>query len=478
MRNVLLACAAPAASRGIASELRRSYRVDVVDSRDACLQAFRAKRYDVTLLDLACLGVTGSVQSGLDYGTELQPFWEAFPAADVVILARDSAVREAVRAVKAGASDYLTFPVHPAELRYALESLHGVTQAEAELEYLREEFWKTDWHDVVRVKSQVMKQVMRQVRLVAPTKTTVLLGGETGTGKGVLAKAIHQHSSRSAEQFVSVHCGAIPDTLLESELFGHEKGAFTGATQRRLGKFEVANGGTIFLDEVGTLSKATQVKLLQVLHDRTVQRVGSDAQVDVDVRVIAATNVDLGGLCAAGEFRKDLYFRLNVFPIRVPALRERVEDIPWLTDVFIKRLNRLNGRQVRGVSPAVASALQEYSWPGNVREMENLFERAFILETSPVLGPDSFPQGLVSSSGAPLPERTLDVSLTLAEFPSRAVAEALERYLRGQLEAHAGRIDRTAAAAGITTRYLSRLMRKYKLRKEDFKRPRADGPAQ
>ena len=469
MRHVLVACADAEAGTVIASELRNSHRVDAVGDRDACLRQFRARRYDVTFLDLTCLGITGSARSGADYRKELRPFWEAFPAADIVILARDTAVREAVRAVKAGASDYLTLPVHPAELRYTLESLRGATKTEAELEYLREEFWQIEWHDVVRVNSEVMKQVLRQVQLVAPTRTTVLLTGETGTGKGVLAKAIHQHSSRADEQFVSVHCGAIPDSLVESELFGHEKGAFTGATHRRLGKFEVANGGTIFLDEVGTLSKPTQIKLLQVLQDRTIQRVGSDQQVEVDARVIAATNVDLGELCTAGEFRKDLYFRLNVFPVCVPPLRERPEDIPLLSEVFIKRLNRLNGREVRGVSPAVMEAFQEYSWPGNVREMENLFERAFILEEAAVLGPDGFPPDIVASRPPRRQTSPVDLSLTLEEFQNRSLEDAQERYLRKQLEAHAGRIDRTAAAAGISTRYLNGLMRKHGLRKEDFK---------
>ena len=470
MRCALLACAEPEERKTILSVLRDAYRVDTVRDGAECLQQFRARRYDVTFIDLACLGVEVAAHSDVDYDRELAPFWEAFPTADVVILARNSAVREAVRAVRAGASDYLTFPIHPAELRFALESLRGLSKTEAELEYLRDEFWKSDWCDVVRTQSPAMRDAIRQVQLVAPTRTTVLLTGETGTGKGVLAKLIHQHSNRVEKQFVSVHCGAIPDTLLESELFGHEKGAFTGATRRRLGKFEIASGGTILLDEVGTLTPAAQIKLLQVLQERTVQRVGSDAQAEVDARVIAATNTDLGQLCDKGEFRRDLFFRLNVFPISVPPLRERVEDIPLLAGIFIERFNQLNNAHVRDVSPAVMSALQRYSWPGNVREMENLFERAFILARGPVLEGDSFPQDLVGTSVSGPAGLEVDVSLSLEAFHSRGTERLQERYLRAQLAANGGRIDQTAKVAGISTRYLSKLMRKYGLRKEEFRR--------
>jgi DNA-binding NtrC family response regulator len=320
-----------------------------------------------------------------------------------------------------------------------------------------------------------MKECVRQMQLVAPTKATVLLIGETGTGKGVLARLIHQHSHRQSGPFVSVHCGAIPDTLLESELFGHEKGAFTGASQRRLGKFEIANGGTIFLDEVGTLSPSAQIKLLQILQERVLQRVGGDAQIEVDVRVIAATNVDLQALCDAGTFRNDLFYRLNVFPVAVPPLRARAEDIPLLAETFLKRLNRQRAKVIRGVHPEVMTALQAYRWPGNVREMENLFERAHILEQTSLLSDRSFPAEVVHSAAGPALAAGPDTALTLDEFQQRAADTTRRQYLEAQLVAHRGRIDRTAEAAGISPRHLRKLMRRYALRKEAFRGPREEG---
>jgi len=455
--------------RDITAVLGEEYQVDLANDKAACVKRFRSVRYDITLLDLAVLGEATAADEPVNYARELRVFWEQFPAAEIIVLAKNSAVREAVRAVKAGAADYLTFPVAPAELRYALDSLREALQAEAELDYLRDEFWKSGAVELMRTRSQAMKEVVSQMQLVAPTRTTVLLTGETGTGKGVLAQIIHQHSNRESGPFVSVHCGAIPDTLVESELFGHEKGAFTGAEQRRLGKFEIAEGGTIFLDEIGTLTPAAQIKLLQVLQDRTLQRVGSDTRIELDARVIAATNVDLRELCERGDFRTDLFYRLNVFPIVVPPLHERREDVPALAESFRKRFNKLNGKQIRDIAPAVMTALQNYSWPGNVRELENLFERAFILEQSTVLTPESFPSEILGSDDLPPVRSVLDTSLTLAEVQQAALEDVKRQYLKAQLAACNGRIDRTAEAAGITTRHLHKLMKAYGLRKEDFR---------
>ena len=267
---------------------------------------------------------------------------------------------------------------------------------------------------------------------------------------------------------MSVHCGAIPDTLIESELFGHEKGAFTSAVKRKLGRFEIAAKGTIFLDEVGTVTPPAQIKLLQVLQDKLFQRVGGDVDIPMDARVVAATNVDLQAMCTRGEFRQDLFYRLNVFPIDIPPLRERTEDIPLLAEAFLKRLARLNSKDVCDIHPAVLEAFSRYPWPGNVRELENLMERAFILETSRVLTPESFPAELFAARAHATPA-SLDLDLPLAEFRERAREDAERHYLKELLTRCKGRINRTAEKAGVGPRQLHKLMTRHGLRKEDFK---------
>jgi DNA-binding NtrC family response regulator len=292
--------------------------------------------------------------------------------------------------------------------------------------------------------------------------------GETGTGKSVLAQLIHKHSNRKDAQFISVHCGALPDTLIESEMFGHEKGAFTGAVRRKLGKFEFATGGTIFLDEIATTSPAAQIKLLQVLQDGTYQRVGGEETLKTDVRVIVATNADLKQMCDEGNFRKDLYYRLNVFPIEIPLLRDRTEDIPVLIDNFLNKLNQYSSKEIHGAHPLVLDALAGYPWPGNIRELENLVERAYILETSSVLTPESFPGELFE-------EETVSVKipsseqLTLAEVRQRSIEDIERNYLKDALIRNKGKINETARDAGISSRQLNKLMNRYGLRKEEFK---------
>ncbi len=465
MMRALIISANEDALAAITCSLTDGYEVDTAGDKVAGLERFRSRRNDLTFLDLSLLG---GFPHHVSYDDELMAFWDIFPAADIVAMTSNAHIREAVKAVKAGASHFLAYPIDPEELQYAVDSLHEAIKRQSELDYLRDEFWKSDVREEIRTESPVMREVVRKIRLVAPTRSTVLLSGETGTGKSMLAKIIHSHSNRSESQFVSVHCGAIPDSLLESELFGHEKGAFTGATQRVLGKFEIANGGTILLDEIGTLSASAQIKLLQVLQDRTLQRIGSETAVEVDVRVIAATNEDLKDLCRRGEFRQDLYYRLNVFPIEVPPLRERREDVPFLTKSFIRSFNRTHVRDIKGVHPAVMPALQHYGWPGNVRELENLIERAFILEDTSVLGPASFPSEIFANL-QPVPEVASDTRLTLEEARRAGIDEIERRYLEAQLAAARGRIDRAAGSAGITPRQLHKLMRKYGLHKEDYK---------
>jgi transcriptional regulator with GAF, ATPase, and Fis domain len=313
-----------------------------------------------------------------------------------------------------------------------------------------------------------MKNVFDKVKSVASTKTTVLIAGETGTGKGVIAKLIHQHSHRRDGPFIAVHCGAIAENLLESELFGHEKGSFTGAIRRKLGKFEIAQNGTIFLDEIGTMSYSAQIKLLQVLQDKIFQRVGGEEAVQSDVRIIAASNVDLNLLSSEGKFRKDLFYRLNVFPIEIPSLRGRLEDIPLMVNTFLERLNKYHLKDIQGVHEEVLEAFERYSWPGNIRELENLVERAYILETSSILTPESFPNEIMTFAAheTPVP---FDISSTLAQTRARGISSIERQYLKELLAETKGNIGATAKGAGITPRQLHKLMVKHSLRKEEFK---------
>jgi DNA-binding NtrC family response regulator len=347
------------------------------------------------------------------------------------------------------------------------ENISKDIMAQSELEYLRAQFWKDESNDIVRTQSPAMQKVFDQVQSVAPTLTTVLLTGETGTGKGVMAKLIHRHSHRSEHQFISVHCGAIPDTLIESELFGHEKGAFTGAVMRKLGKFEIAQGGTLFLDEIGTVTQSVQIKLLQVLQEKIYSRVGGETTIKADVRVIAASNSDLQAAIKAGSFREDLYYRLNVFPIEVPPLRERIEDVPVLVQEFLVKCNLNNDKKILSVHHRVIEALRRYPWPGNIRELENLIERAHIVEQSRELTPESFPNELFS--GGSTAQVHLNTSLPLAEVRQEAIESVERQYLKQLLAEYKGKIDASALAAGVGVRQMHKLLTKYKIEKSEYK---------
>ena len=465
MKGVLVASKNQSACNAIRTSLRSEYRIDAVSSKDGCLEMFRKKRYEFLFIDVEVLR---ELMLNNNYKTALQPFWHAYPTAQIIAMSSQEMIREAVRAVKAGASDYLTYPVNPDEVNHITQSIYESIIMESELDYLRDRFWQEDSLEIVRTRSPLMKRLFDKVRSVAPTKSTVLLNGETGTGKGVLARLIHQHSKRKDGPFISVHCGAIPDTLLESELFGHERGAFTGAVRRKLGKFEIAQGGTIFLDEIGTITPSAQIKLLEILQDGTFHRVGGEETIEANVRVIAATNTDLKKMCEAGQFRRDLYYRLNVFPLEIPPLRERMEDIAYIVEIILKRLKKFDVKEIHDVHPHVIDAFGKYSWPGNIRELENLMERAYILEESPILMPESFPNELFTSNPSPVQVKP-NISLSLAEVRRTAIEQTERCYLKELLAVNKGRIKESAEAAGISTRQLHKLMKKYGIIKEEFK---------
>jgi len=441
--------------------------VELAFDRDTCFHTFQSKRFDFIFVDLSVLKT--EFETSLDvYKASLKPFWGSFPSAQIIIITSLEKTPYAVTAVRAGATGYLTFPIDQSELQLIIAHVHQKILVEEELEYFRDKFWKAESFDVLKTYSAKMKKVYDQIKAIAETKMAVLLTGETGTGKGVLAKLIHLHSKRSQSRFISLHCGAIPDNLVESELFGYEEGAFTGAKKRKLGKFELATKGTIFLDEIGTVTPSTQIKLLQVLQDNIFQRVGGERDVQADVRVIAATNSNLKEMSENGEFRSDLYYRLCVFPIEIPPLRERIEDIPHITDALIQKFNGIHGKGIKKIRDDVLEALQVYLWPGNIRELENVLERAYIIETSSILTPESFPQEIIESKVFK-PLVPLDMSETLAVARQKSIDDMERQYLKQLMELHKGTIGSAAESAGVTTRQLYNLLTKYKIRKEEYK---------
>ncbi len=383
------------------------------------------------------------------------------PALPVIILTAFSSVPSAVEALKAGAYDYLTKPLDFDALRLALDRALEHTHLRAENQELREQLARLRLPEIIG-KSAAMERLVELLALVAPSEATVLITGESGTGKGLVARAIHANSPRSRGPLVEVNCAAIPENLMETELFGHDKGAFTGADKARRGRFAQADGGTIFLDEVGELSLPMQAKLLRVLQDGQIQRVGSDLPIAVDVRVLAATNRDLHRMTQEGLFREDLYYRLNVVAVEVPPLRHRKEDIPLLVDHFLRAFAEKNRKTVRGITPRAMDLLLKYDWPGNVRELENVMERAVILLRGDYLTEAELPLHLQrpdpSESSAPgkeLPpaEPDLPPSLTLAEMERRLIERVLEETGGNKSEA--------ARRLGITRRTLKLKLKKY-----------------
>jgi len=466
MKNILVTTITPDALVPIQSCFESGYKIERANSLKASEELFSKKRYEFLFIDIEIL--KNSIND-VDYKSQFLPFWRVTPDVDIIVISSPEMIREAVNAVKAGASNYLTYPLNPEEIKYIVDSLQEYSRMHSELNYLRDRFWRSESLSMLRSNSPLMKEVFSKIRAVAQTDSTVLITGETGTGKSVIARLLHQHSNRREKQFISVHCGGITESLLESELFGHEKGAFTGAIRRKLGKFEIAHGGTIFLDEIGTISSSMQISLLQVLQDRTFERVGGENVIKADVRIIAATNTQLMKMVEEGAFRSDLYYRLNVFPIELPRLEDRIEDIPILVENFLKRLNKVNAKHINDIHPDVLEAFQNYSWPGNIRELENLIERAYILESSSILTSKSFPAELFKNGIKKNKNLLLDPTSTLQEVRQREIERIERQYLNELLLKNHGRIKQTAKDAGIGERQLNKLMHKYGILKEKFK---------
>ncbi|MGE5236142.1 MAG: sigma-54-dependent transcriptional regulator [Acidobacteriota bacterium] len=346
------------------------YRVETAASGAEAVMRSREKEYAVHFIDLKMPGM-----DGLETMREIR---RLRPDASIAIITAYATVDTAIAAMKQGAQEYIVKPCNPAEISLLVERLIRMKKLERENLILRKRLARTYRFEDLVSKSARMQEIFALVRSIASLRSTVLIEGESGTGKELIARAIHNSGERSRRPFVAVSCGALTDTLLESELFGYEKGAFTGAAERRKGKFELADGGTIFLDEIGDIPAKVQLDLLRVLQERSFFRVGGNQEVRVDVRVIAATKVDLRTAVREGRFRDDLFYRLNVITIQLPPLRERREDIPLLAREFVARLASELGRDVRDLSEAALRLLLDYPWPGNVRELENTIERAIV----------------------------------------------------------------------------------------------------
>jgi two-component system, NtrC family, response regulator HydG len=417
------------------------YETKVACCAKEALAALAARQYDLALLDIKMPGMDGM---------ELQQrLHESDPDLIVIIMTGYATVETAVQALKRGAYDYLTKPVDPDELSHAVAKALEHRRARREVVCLKESLKEIFPHTELIGHSPAMKRVIELVETVAPTEATVLITGESGTGKEVVARVIHAASPRRLAPMVAIHCGALTETLLESELFGHERGAFTGAQFRRKGKFEIAEGGTVFLDEIGDISLKTQTDLLRVLQEKEIVRVGGTQTIKVDFRCIAATNKNLEALVKSGAFRPDLYYRLKVVSLVLPPLRERREDIPLLIDHFLHKLCAATNRQeIPRVSAEAMDVLMNHYWPGNVRELENAIERALVIGRGPELrlADFSFPAGEAAPSGG----RSLDEV-------ERAHIERVFRECEGNR-------SRTARVLGIDRTTLYNKLRRFAMK--------------
>jgi DNA-binding NtrC family response regulator len=383
------------------------------------LKLLRENSVDLVLTDLKLPGM-----NGLEF---LQALKRQNAALPVVVMTAFGSVETAVDAMKAGASDYVLKPFSLGEMRMVIRKELDVHNLREENRSLREALGKKFAHPNVVARSAKMQEVLATVERVAPTNSTVLLGGESGVGKDLIARAIHEKSRRAAGPFIKINSTAIPENLLESELFGYERGAFTGATTSKPGKFELADKGTLFLDEIGDVPPAIQVKLLRVLQEREFERLGGTKTIKVDVRLIAATNRDLREALEQGTFREDLYYRLNVVPIDIAPLRQRKEDIPELVTLFITRFAGDSGKPVESITPEAMQILVNYHWPGNVRELQNIIERACALAKSTVLTADDIHLDVRPAKAANGTSNFLPDGMTLEHWEDEMIREALRR---------------------------------------------------
>ncbi len=438
----------------LAEALRKEgYHVEAFAGGEAVIARGRQGLVDLVLTDIRMGAVDGL--------TVLREFKRTNPNTVVVVLTAFGSLEGAIEAIKQGAYDYLAKPFKKEDIKLVVKrGLDHCLLLRENARFRQELKSKEEWSPLVG-SSPAMLEVYKLVARVADGKSTVLLQGESGTGKELIARAIHTNGPRRDKPFIPVNCGALPDTLLESEMFGYEKGAFTGAVGTKMGLFESANGGTLFLDEIGELGQALQVKLLRVMQDQEVRRVGSTTSTRVDVRIIAATNRDLEQLVKEGKFRNDLFYRLKVVPITLPSLAERREDIPMLVHHFLQKCAAGTEHVVRGVLPETMALLTDYRWPGNVRELENAIERAVSLSHGPLLTPEDLPEVIRQGSAEevearhPLTNSNNEASLTLEEVEKRHLIRVLK-------ETNGNKV-RAAKILGIDRRTLYRMAERFGL---------------
>jgi DNA-binding NtrC family response regulator len=428
----------------------QGFDVSDADRGDKALERVKNDYFDLLLLDFKMPGMDGM--------QVLEEVKHINPEIDVIMMTAYGTVETAVKAIKTGAADYITKPIELEELLILIEKISERRTLLRENEALREELrGKGITTDQIIYESTAMDEVINLAGRVANSNATILIQGESGTGKELVARLIHTLSPRSQKPMITVNCAALPENLLESELFGHEKGAFTGASQRRIGRFEEADGGTLFLDEIGELSPSVQVKLLRFLQEREFQRIGGNSTIRTDIRIVTATNRDLDAKIGEGTFREDLFYRLNVVTIEIPPLRERKEDIPPLIDHFLNRFAAENGKRLQGTDSETRDLLLKYDYPGNVRELENIIERAVVITRGEVVSSRDLPFS-GSSPGDAKSEMTATRSL-------KTSLERLERQMiKDTMTQTKNHQSRAAGLLGISERTL-----RYKLKKYDLK---------
>jgi DNA-binding NtrC family response regulator len=425
----------------------QGYEIEQAPSGEAALERLRLVPFDLVLVDLV-MEETG----GIEVLREVKQRW---PRTEVVIITAYGTIETAVRALKEGAYDYLTKPVNVKRFRTYVHNILRARELEEENRRLKEQLRTEREYGQIVGRSEQLLRVLELIEQLAPTDVNILIEGESGTGKELVAQAIHRKSGRGHKPFISVNCGALPRELIGSELFGHEKGAFTGAVAQKQGRFELAHQGTLFLDEIAELDLEAQVNLLRILEEGRLRRLGGTQEREVNVRVIAATNKSLREQCAQGRFREDLYYRLNVVRIALPPLRERREDLSLLVRHFLDTLSEKYHKPGLRISPEVNAKLAEYPWPGNIRELKNCIERGVILARTPVIGLDLLPEAL-RQGPAVCGDARVPAGLTLEEVEKETIRQTLERT--------AGHRKKAAQLLGISERDLYYKLRKYDLR--------------